>query len=473
MLNPSALPQPPGTPWTAVVLGLEALLALCASLTAAFAAPKALFFVAPVTIFVLCATVLYLRRTTAALVHDYLELERTVKTYELVKLLDGEPLPEDRLAQVFPQQLPDDYALVLLAVVEGDEDADASLFYREDRYLRGVFKPVLDQCGVSYFVPRADCLCIVVCLPDLDGAAPDEAAKAAVAQLCDRTADCITQVREETGLLLGAVVTTVYHGPSQMAAAYRDALELTSYAELLGDTATVKNAYAHLDAPEGLEARKQRMDLEKQYLAAVSARDYGKAGQLLDRLLDAELPMAVRYPEMLKNRLVMRIEQLLNALCISLDDYDSAALEVVQRFRAMMDAATVDALRQQAAAVIAAVADYADHTAASSSGKVPQVLDFIHRHYADPNLGAQLLSEQLGLSTSYLSRLVKQATGVGIVDCIHAERLKAAKALLTGTDLSVDEIAEQVGFSNRWTFTRSFKRYEGTTPGAYRESQDI
>ena len=33
----------------------------------------------------------------------------------------------------------------------------------------------------------------------------------------------------------------------------------------------------------------------------------------------------------------------------------------------------------------------------------------------------------------------------------------------------MDDIAVQVGFSSRWTLTRSFKRYEETTPGAYRE----
>ena len=44
-----------------------------------------------------------------------------------------------------------------------------------------------------------------------------------------------------------------------------------------------------------------------------------------------------------------------------------------------------------------------------------------------------------------------------------------AKELLASTDLSVDDIAVQVGFSSRWTLTRSFKRYEETTPGAYRE----
>ena len=65
--------------------------------------------------------------------------------------------------------------------------------------------------------------------------------------------------------------------------------------------------------------------------------------------------------------------------------------------------------------------------------------------------------------------MLRQNTGMGVVDYIHAARLKKAKELLASTDLSVDDIAVQVGFSSRWTLTRSFKRYEETTPGAYRE----
>ena len=462
---------------TGVVLGLEAALTAAACVAAACLPAAWSTVLVPAAVLMMGATAWYLRRTMARVRHDYLELDRAVKTYQLVKLLEGEPLSEDELNQVFLEKLPDYYTVVLLgavdeaAVMPDPEVPERPLFYREDQYLRSVFKPALDRCGASYFIPRADGLAIVVCLPELDEDGLDRAARDTVAELCRLTEAGIARVREESGLILGAVVSTVFQGQEQLAAAYREAAELTSYAELMGDKATVKNAYDHLDAPMELSQRKRRMDLEKQYLGYVASRDYRKAGQTLDALIEAELPMAVRYPEMLKNRLVMRLEQLLNSLCISMDDYDSAAYPVVERFRALVAAATVEELRQRTAAVAEAVAAYADHAATSNSGKVAEALAFIRDNYADPNMGAALLSEKLGLSSSYLSRIIKQATGAGIVDCIHTERIKAAKELLTQTDLSVDDIAEKVGFSNRWTFTRSFKRYEGTTPGAYREAQ--
>lgn len=465
-------PRPVTRP--AVAAGLEAVPAVLAVvlLLAAGCLWQAVL-VAAAAIVVIAVTWIYLQRTTEALLHNYMEAEREAKTWMLLRLLEGETLPQEMLSRVFVEGPMDCFVLIQIGIVdaaalEGVEEE--SLFYQEDVYLRHVFKPVLDGKGSAYFIPRADCLCIVECVPE---PADADAARQLVAELCELTAGCLEQIRREIGLQLGGVVSTVHEGTGQLQTAWQEVCELTAYAELMGDQRTVKNACTDLDAPQTLAQRRQRMDLEKQYMAQISARDYRRAGQILEELLDAELPMATRNPEMLKSRLIMRLEQMLNSLCVSLDDYDAAALPLVEKFRAAMEAQTVEEIRQGISAVAEAAAEFADHAASSNSARVNEALNFIRENYADPNMGAALLSEKLGISASWLSRIIRQATGVGIVDCIHAERIRAAKELLTGTTLSIDEIAEQVGFSNRWTFTRSFKRYEGTTPGAWRDAQKL
>lgn len=409
--------------------------------------------------------------------HEYMELDRTVQDYLLEKLISGETLTELEKNKVFYLGPPHYYAVSLITSLDDSltepMNLDRPFFYSEDRYLRNALTAEMGDYGFMYFVPRADGFCVVSCLPELDETNLDRSARDAVSKICGLTERCIKHVFDDSGLVLSAVVSTVYDSTDMLPAAYKEAAELASYAELMADKSSVKNAYDHLDAPQELSARRARMDLEKQYLGFLAAREYTKAGQILDSLIDAELPMAARKPQMLKDRLVMRIEQMFNSLSISMDDYDSAAYPAVESLRRLMDAATVSEMREQTAAVVSSIADYSEHTTASNSGKVAEVLDFIRENYADPNMGATLLSEHLDISTSYLSRIVKQTTGVGIVDCIHEVRIKAAKQLLTETDLSVDEIAEKVGFSNRWTLTRSFKRYEGTTPSAYRDSQRV
>lgn len=93
----------------------------------------------------------------------------------------------------------------------------------------------------------------------------------------------------------------------------------------------------------------------------------------------------------------------------------------------------------------------------------------IEKHYSDPQMSLSYLSESMGMSASYLSRLYKQKYGVSVLQDITRIRLVNAKRLLQDTDLNVTEIAEKTGFSNSNVFIKVFKKWEGLTPGQYKE----
>lgn len=76
---------------------------------------------------------------------------------------------------------------------------------------------------------------------------------------------------------------------------------------------------------------------------------------------------------------------------------------------------------------------------------------------------------QLAVSTTYLSRIVKQITGRTVVD--HINRLLANEAvlLLHNTSKSVAQIAEHLHFAETTTFARFFRRMKGKNPLEYRK----
>ena len=100
--------------------------------------------------------------------------------------------------------------------------------------------------------------------------------------------------------------------------------------------------------------------------------------------------------------------------------------------------------------------------------KMPSIEAYIRENYSDQMMGATSIADEFKISPSYLSRIFKADMGVGIVDYIHSVRTEAAKKLLLGTELSTNDIAVEVGFSNRWVLTRVFKKVVGVTPGVYR-----
>jgi transcriptional regulator GlxA family with amidase domain len=76
--------------------------------------------------------------------------------------------------------------------------------------------------------------------------------------------------------------------------------------------------------------------------------------------------------------------------------------------------------------------------------------------------------ERAGIPERSLKRRFKAATGVPLIEYLQNLRVEHGKELLETTDLSVEEISEQAGYSDASFFRRLFKRLVGLTPLAYR-----
>ncbi|WP_244226520.1 helix-turn-helix domain-containing protein [Paenibacillus protaetiae] len=98
-----------------------------------------------------------------------------------------------------------------------------------------------------------------------------------------------------------------------------------------------------------------------------------------------------------------------------------------------------------------------------------KVTQYIERNYQDVNLNVNAIGEYFDLKGSYLSKLFKTQTGEGLLDCIHKFRIEHAKRMIRDKQESINEISRLVGYNDAATFIRVFKKYEGITPGKYKE----
>ena len=76
----------------------------------------------------------------------------------------------------------------------------------------------------------------------------------------------------------------------------------------------------------------------------------------------------------------------------------------------------------------------------------------------------------LNISAPYLNEALKKVTGLPVTYWITHETMLEAKRLLFYTDLTVKEIAHQLGYEDHTYFSRLFKNSESTTPLAFRNS---
>ena len=82
----------------------------------------------------------------------------------------------------------------------------------------------------------------------------------------------------------------------------------------------------------------------------------------------------------------------------------------------------------------------------------------------------QFISESLNVSVSYLSRVLKRLTGQSTQQHIHDKLIEKAKEKLSTTDLSVSEIAYELGFEHPQSFSKLFKAKTKLLPLEFRQS---
>lgn len=102
-------------------------------------------------------------------------------------------------------------------------------------------------------------------------------------------------------------------------------------------------------------------------------------------------------------------------------------------------------------------------------GVVEQAKRIIEQHYANPDLNAQFIAEQLDVSVSYLSRTFKRDTGENLSNFLTEKRIQVAQKLLTTTDLKANEVSIMVGFLDARYFGQVFKKIMRTTPSEYKK----
>lgn len=92
--------------------------------------------------------------------------------------------------------------------------------------------------------------------------------------------------------------------------------------------------------------------------------------------------------------------------------------------------------------------------------------------YINANLGEHLtlskISDALAMSPCHFAHVFKQATGLPPHRYVMERRIERAKSLLRETDLSVAEIAKQVGYSNQCHFSVVFHKFTGEAPRRYK-----
>lgn len=97
-----------------------------------------------------------------------------------------------------------------------------------------------------------------------------------------------------------------------------------------------------------------------------------------------------------------------------------------------------------------------------------RIIQQLRQQYYQSDLSLEKLARAVGSNKSHVSRQFKRETGLTVIEYLHKVRVDAAKRLLL-SGLKVATVAEFVGFSDAYYFSRIFTRLAGCPPSEYRQ----
>ncbi len=102
-----------------------------------------------------------------------------------------------------------------------------------------------------------------------------------------------------------------------------------------------------------------------------------------------------------------------------------------------------------------------------SNRYVAAAIEYIEKHYSDPDITIAGLAESLGVSDGHISRLFKSETDMGLNNYLTRYRIRKAMDMLKDVQVKVYEVAEKVGYQDIAYFSNTFKKLTGKTPSEY------
>ena len=97
------------------------------------------------------------------------------------------------------------------------------------------------------------------------------------------------------------------------------------------------------------------------------------------------------------------------------------------------------------------------------------ILDYLNNNYRTVTLSS--LSQYFGYNESYMSRLIKKATGMTFSQLIRAIRIAHSLQMLDCKEFSLQKISDIVGYSDIGSYVRAFKKENGIGPKDYRDNK--
>lgn len=141
-------------------------------------------------------------------------------------------------------------------------------------------------------------------------------------------------------------------------------------------------------------------------------------------------------------------------------DYDDDIINIIDD----------EQLKNSVQKILSEISNYLSEKEAKNrySESVSKMVYYINNNYMK-DISLDDIAETVNLHPNYASSLFKKEIGTSFIQYLNSYKIKKAKAFIkSNAELSLDKVAEMVGYENSGRFIKVFKKYCNITPGEYR-----
>ncbi|WP_136605435.1 helix-turn-helix domain-containing protein [Paenibacillus dokdonensis] len=400
----------------------------------------------------------------------------TIRSHLLRRLLKGAidqetPLHES-LAAHHIQFSSDRFAVMLVSVDEYgkfEQYGSEELSDKKQQMLHFILTNVLeDMAAGEAAVFTTDMNDVLASIVNFQNGISEEQEQQTLQRITEQIREFMhVQMQVKLTIAVGEAHSHVY----EIAHSYQEALDALEYRVILGSGQFIRYEDTHLKHAAQHHHYYYPLSVEQQLIYEVKSGNYPKAEMLLEDIFRENFsghPVSVPLAKCLMYNLASTMLNTLDEVSeTSKRTLESQLLDVEQLLACehvlQMKEQMKDKLKQVCEWIQTEKRDHHRYL-------IKDVRCYIENQLHDPNLNISMIGEAFRMTPSYISRLYKDHEGEALLDTINRLRLAEAKDLLQQQKLTVNEVAGRVGYADVSTFVRTFKKFEGITPGAYQKT---
>jgi two-component system response regulator YesN len=210
------------------------------------------------------------------------------------------------------------------------------------------------------------------------------------------------------------------------------------------------------------------IDIEQEIINSVKAGNIEKVETLLEDVYNEnfkEIQLSGQISQILIYNIISTVIKILDELKIDLSKFEDANI-----LHQLYNAETVNDAYSSLISAYTVICDLVNQNKKSNNRYLfEKIENYLKEEYSNNDISIEFIAEKFNLSTSYLSRFFKEQAGINFYDYLQKIRIEKAKEIFIQSDnILVQEVALKVGYNNPGALIRAFNKYEGITPGEYR-----